>query len=87
MVEGVCPCMNPNALPRRIKVGDSEVGIAGLDEIIAAVRKLGVSDEQEIKRELIERVKRRNWVPKEVEREYAEALFKEYKEALTRKKG
>jgi hypothetical protein len=70
--------MNPNALPRRIIIGGREVGIAGLDEIIKAVRNLNLSDEEQIKEELLERVKKRNWVPDEAKEKYAEALLSEY---------
>lgn len=74
-----CPCMDPSALPRQISVGEHRVGIVGLTETIKAVRDLGLSDEEQIKRELLERVKKRNWVPEEASDKYAAALFGEYK--------
>jgi hypothetical protein len=76
--DGTCPCMDPNALPRRIRLGISDVGIVGLTEIMKVAHELGLSDEFEIKKELLEKVRKRNWVPEEAQDKYAEALYREY---------
>ena len=76
--DGTCPCMDPNALPKRIRVGMSDVGIIGLTEIIKVVRELGLGDESEIKNELLERAGKRNWIPENAKDKYAEALYEEY---------
>jgi hypothetical protein len=77
-IDGKCPCLDPNALPRQIQVDGHGIAIVGLTEIINEVRKLGLTDAAIIKKELFERVKQRNWVPDAAEAKYADALFAEY---------
>ena len=77
--DGKCPCLDPNALPKQINVDGYGIAIVGLTEIINEVRKLGLTDEDKIKKELLERVKKRNWVPDSAQASYAAALFAEYK--------
>ena len=51
-------CCDPKA-PRliSIRVGDGQVGLRGLDIIVEAVRGLDLQKEEEIKQELLSRVK------------------------------
>ncbi len=59
------------------------VGIIDLDNILKQVADLGLSEEQTIKAELLERTKDLNYVPRSAEKEYSTALYQEY----TRKFG
>ena len=73
--DGKCPCLDPNALPKQIQVDGHGIAIVGLTEIINEVHKLGLTDDEKIKKELLERVKKRNWVPGAAGAKYADALF------------
>ncbi|MDD1720193.1 MAG: hypothetical protein LUQ25_09055 [Methanoregulaceae archaeon] len=63
---------------RRIDVAGCAVGISNLDDILASVRELGLSDPVQVQRELIARVKVYNYVPPPAEEAYSVALMKEY---------
>jgi hypothetical protein len=78
-IDGKCPCLDPNALPKQIQVDGHGIAIVGLTEMVNKVRKLGLADDKKIKKELLERVKKHNWVPESAEDKYADALFEEYK--------
>ena len=62
-----------------IYVKGTPIGIKDLPAIVAAVRDLGLEDAEEIKRELIARVKANNYIPKGMEEEYGNALMVVYK--------
>lgn len=72
-----CGCCGDSGV-RIIMVDGDQVGIIGLDETLAQVRSLGLTDEERIKEELLERVKRQNYVPPGQEPYYREALWREY---------
>jgi hypothetical protein len=65
-----------------LSVGGKDVGISCLDDIMNEVLSLNMSDDMEIKRELLNRLKERDYVPPKTENEYAEALLKEYKNRI-----
>lgn len=65
-----------------LSVGGDLVGIIGLEHIIAEVKALGLADESEIKRELLERVERRNYVASGSREDYVKALWQEYRRRL-----
>ncbi|MBC7346909.1 MAG: hypothetical protein H5U00_05555 [Clostridia bacterium] len=73
-----CSCCGPPQAARIIEVDGTQVGLIGLDEILAEVRSLGLTDEESIKQELLERVRRRNYVPPGDEPHYRKALWREY---------
>jgi len=52
-----------------------------LDECIAEVKKQDLKSEPEIQAALIKRVKVYNYIPRNVENEYARALFEEFKKS------
>ncbi len=56
-------------------------GITMLDECIAEVKKQDLKSEPEIQAALIKRVKVYNYIPRNVENEYARALFEEFKKS------
>lgn len=63
---------------RFIEVNGSQVGLLGLDEALEAVKRLGLQDEEQIKGELLARVKQNNYVTPSYEPYYKEALWREY---------
>lgn len=62
-----------------LSVGGKDVGISCLDDVMNEVLSMNMSDEGEIKRELLKRVKDRDYVPPNAEHEYSNALLDEYK--------
>lgn len=67
----------------KIKIGENEVGIIGLCEIFNEIRTLEIEEDAlkqvHLREELLKRVKLSNWVPKDKEEDYKEALFEAYK--------
>ena len=80
---------DPNAV-RAIKkltlVDGSRVGIANLDIILREVAELQLIDTNAVKTELLERVKKYNYVASVAAGDYATALFREYEIKLGRVK-
>ncbi len=62
-----------------LSVGGKDVGISCLDDVMNEVLSMNISDEGEIKRELLKRVKDRDYVPTNAEQEYSDALLDEYR--------
>ena len=74
------PCCAAEAL-RRIRpltINGIPTGITMLDECIAEVKAQDLHNEAEIRASLMKRVKIYNYIPLNVEEEYARALFEEY---------
>ncbi|GAB6181797.1 hypothetical protein JCM14036_31160 [Desulfotomaculum defluvii] len=62
-----------------LKVGDAIVGLQNLDVIAKAVQGLKLQQMEDIKRELLCRVKLLNYIPDSVNEKYAAALWEYYK--------
>jgi len=76
----ICGGIPPDKISiKRILVDGKETGIDQLDWIIAEVKKLNLSDDTEITRELLKRTKVLNYVPTKKTPDYGEALLLEYK--------
>ncbi len=76
----ICGGISPGKVKvKQIEINGKLIGIDHLDDIIAEVRALDLSDDATITEELLKRVKRSNYVPTSRTREYGEALLKEYK--------
>lgn len=73
-----CQCANIPANVRIIKVGESEVGIIDLENIIRGAYFLKLRDEALLKEELFRRVREKNGIPEDRKELYTEALFREY---------
>jgi hypothetical protein len=74
---GSC-CAKP--VTRTIKVGDFEAGLVGLDQALQNVFIAGVKGDEEIKKELLRRVRDfGNYVSGSREDDYKQALLREYK--------
>ena len=80
------PCCAADALRRirQVAVNRIMTGITMLDESIGEVKELGFTDEREIRKALMKRIKIYNYIPPGVADAYAEAIMKEYH---TAKKG
>ena len=55
-----------------------QVGIWNLDSILREVAELNLADTEAIKKELLKRLKIHNYVARDAEDDYIEALVKEY---------
>ena len=75
------PCCMADAARKvkKLDIGGILVGISQLDQVIQEVIELRLEDEKKIKRELLYRVKIYNYVSSNVEDDYTNALYKEYK--------
>lgn len=61
-----------------LNIGGKEVGISCLDDVMNEVMNLGLGDDALIRKELLDRVKQRDYVPPKAEGEYSAALMEEY---------
>ncbi|MFY9800526.1 MAG: hypothetical protein WAK10_04685 [Methanoregula sp.] len=66
---------------RQVTIKGIPTGITMLGECIAEVKKQDLKSEPEIQAALIKRVKVYNYIPRNVENEYARALFEEFKKS------
>jgi len=78
------PCCAAEALRRirRVNVGGITVGLAMLDAIFEEVASLDLPAEEPLKRELLRRAKIYNYIPRQAEDAYAEALLREYRKGV-----
>jgi NAD-dependent dihydropyrimidine dehydrogenase PreA subunit len=72
--------------PTTLLVGGTEVGIAGLEEIMEAALRRMDSPDDEVKELLMEELRARNYVPSSVREEYRRVLWAEYKKLRGRRK-
>ena len=64
----------------RIRVGGAGIGLRGLEEALKEVRAQGIKSEEELKRALIDNIrKQKNYVAPSAEVEYEKALVREYR--------
>ena len=66
----------------QIVIGGQRIGIIGLSDVIEDVKQLKLDNEEEIQHELMERIKRHNYVPDSKIEEYSRAFLREYKKSL-----
>ena len=80
------PCCAADALRRirQIPINGIPTGITMLDECIAEVKMQELKSEPDIQTALLKRVKVYNYIPPNVEHEYARALFEEYKKSYVK---
>ncbi|WP_298667429.1 NAC family transcription factor [uncultured Methanofollis sp.] len=71
---------------RTILVDGKATGIDQLDRILGDVAALGLNQEEEIREELLRRVKAFNYVPTKKTAAYADALMAEYRRVSARRK-
>jgi len=80
---GCCDPKAPKVL--KLNIGGRQIGLIGIQEAFEEVQNLNAADgitDDEIAGELLNRVKKKNYIPGSVEAEYLEALLKEYKKFL-----
>ena len=65
-----------------MSVGGKDVGISCLDDVMNEVLSLNIEGDAEIKRELLNRIKDRDYVPPKAEQEYSEALLSKVQERI-----
>jgi NAD-dependent dihydropyrimidine dehydrogenase PreA subunit len=63
---------------RMIVVGSSMIGIIGIDEVLSLLLDEGREPSEELKRELLDRIGERNYIPKGSEEAYGDAFLREY---------
>lgn len=63
---------------RQVSVGETVVGLSMLEQIFKEVADSGLSQDSDVRRELIRQVKIYNYVPKPAETAYADAVLNEY---------
>jgi hypothetical protein len=81
------PCCAADALRRirQIPIKGILTGICMLEERIAAIKTQDLKNEQETRVALIKQVKVYNYIPPNVEDEYARVLFEGYRKASEKK--
>lgn len=76
----ICGGISPSKVTvKQLSVNGKQIGINDLDNIMAEVRALHLSDDAVIAEELLKRTKKSNYVPTSRTRDYGDALLKEYK--------
>jgi hypothetical protein len=63
---------------RQITIGEKNVGIVRLDEVIAEVENLGLSDDAALITELMQRIGTYNHIPLSLADDYTKSLLAEY---------
>jgi small redox-active disulfide protein 2 len=67
----------------RIRVGDHEVGLIGLNQAIDAITKSHADKpDEEVQETLIERLSKKNYIPGSARREYGKAFVREFRKFL-----
>lgn len=73
-------CCDPRApKPKILKIGNSTIGIMGLEGAMEEVASLGPLADDQLAGELLSRLKKKNYIPDSARNMYAEALMAEYK--------
>ena len=81
------PCCPGKPNTKRLKIGAQEIGIAGLDEIMAKGLE-HLDDTDKIQREVIlKELKVQNYVPESVEKDYLDAVWAEFKQIRAKRLG
>lgn len=83
----MCICGSGKKTPDRLRIGGQEVGILELDSVLKAAIDAPGSSDEEIEAILMRELKRYNYVPASMEREYREALWKEHLKRKERSKA
>lgn len=77
MGKSCCPSGAPK--PTMVNVGGVKVGLTAVGEIFQKLYEAGKKSEDVKKEELVKEFSIYNYIPSEVQNEYAEALMEEYK--------
>jgi small redox-active disulfide protein 2 len=67
----------------QIKIGTFQVGIMGLKEVMAELTSFqGLDSDDDVTRELVHRLSKKNYIPEKARAEYGRAFLKEFKKYL-----
>ena len=66
----------------KIFIGNHQIGIIGLNDIVVEIKSLQISDENIVREMLLKKVKLNNYISPARENEYKEALLKYYKKSF-----
>ena len=76
----ICGGIPPDKIKTRlVRIEGKDTGIDHLDFIIEEVKKLKITDDDQIADELIKRVNEFNYIPSKKKEQYKEALLKEFR--------
>jgi hypothetical protein len=85
---GVPPCVADAARRvTKIRVAGNLIGIMEFDRVLREVEDLGPMEDTEVRKELIERTKKHNYIPPSSEEGYADALLVEFKKRCGKGNG
>ena len=65
-----------------LMIGGHKIGLNGLTDILDDVKAIQLSDENELKELLLEKIKVENYVPSSREEDYKNAIYREFKKAI-----
>ena len=68
-----------------VRIGGVEIGILDLEETFERVKQLQIQDEGDLKRTILQEIKKANYIPSSKDVEYTEGLFKAYRRHLGEK--
>jgi hypothetical protein len=70
---------------RLIFVGNTQVGLTGLEEIFKELKNQKEEPEPQLKEMLVEKAAKKNYIPGSIKEDYRKALFREFKKFLGEK--
>lgn len=63
-------------------IGANKVGVSDLDAALAEVRRLGLTDPEQITAEILLRIRKTNYIPGGAEADYTRAVWGAYRRSL-----
>jgi len=79
MNDGIPPCQaDAMRRIRQVPVNGVPTAILMLDEIIAEIKEINFSSEQQVQHALMEKIKAYNYIPKAAEDAYSKAILEVY---------
>ncbi len=83
------PCCPAAAarMVRKLSIGGSLIGIVELETVLDEVGRLHPASDAEAKTALLARARKYNYIPPQVEGDYAEALLQEYTRTRPKEDG
>ena len=70
---------------RLVLVGNTQVGLIGLEEIFGELKNQREKPEPELKEMLLEKAAKKNYIPDAIKEDYRKAPFREFKKSLGEK--
>jgi hypothetical protein len=76
------PCCQADALRqvRMVAVNGIPTGITMLNEIVAEIKEMNLSSDQQVREMLLKKIKVYNYIPKGAEEAYLKAIFSVYQQ-------